>query len=242
MTNPGAARGERRIGVYGGTFNPIHRGHLRAAECVAQALGLIEMIFVPCARPPHKTEDADDPIAPAAERLAWVELAVEGNPLFSVDPIEIERGGASYSVVTLEALRLKHAPDRIVFVLGHDAFVEMGSWREPERIFAMVDIAVTSRPPVSSGTLTEWLPEFARDRVEIAPDGRSGRHRKSGSRLELVEIDALDISSSEIRARLRAGEDVLDLVPERMGPALMASRCYTTQTLPGVTEGERRSV
>ena len=115
----------------------------------------------------------------------------------------------------------------------------MGSWRQPERILAMVDIAVTSRPPISSGHLAEWLPEFAQDRVEVAADGRSGRHRESGSRLELVEIDALDISASEIRSRLRAGEDVLDLIPEQVGAALMASKCYTRRTLPAVSEGER---
>ncbi len=96
------------IGIYGGTFNPIHVGHLRAAEEVAEALGLARVIFVPSATPPHKTEEPEDAIAPAADRLAWVRLAIAGNPRFEASAIEVERGGASYLVDTLRALRAQH--------------------------------------------------------------------------------------------------------------------------------------
>jgi len=93
------------IGVYGGTFNPIHVGHLRAAEEVAEALCLERVLFVPSATPPHKVDDQGDAIAPAADRLAWVRLAIAGNPRFEASAIEVERGGASYLVDTLRELR-----------------------------------------------------------------------------------------------------------------------------------------
>jgi nicotinate-nucleotide adenylyltransferase len=103
------------IGVYGGTFNPIHVGHLRAAEEVAEALGLSRVIFVPSATPPHKSDERDDAIAPAADRLTWVRLAISGNPRFEASAIEVERGGASYLVDTLRELRAEIAPDEAVF-------------------------------------------------------------------------------------------------------------------------------
>ena len=126
------------IGVYGGTFNPIHVGHLRAAEEVAEVLGLSRVLFVPSATPPHKVEDQRDAIAPAADRLAWVRLAIADNPRFEASAIEVERGGASYLVDTLRELRAKLAPGEPVFLVGSDAFAEMGAWREPVSCFFVV--------------------------------------------------------------------------------------------------------
>ena len=174
--------GAPRVGIFGGTFNPIHLGHLRAAEQVTETLGLERMIFVPCAQPPHKPESADDPIAPAAERLAWVRAATAGNPRFEVDPLEIERSGPSYSVETLRALAARSAGPPPVFTIGHDAFVEVGTWREPEALFTLAHFAVIARPPVAEGTLADWLPKCVRDDVEVADDGFSARHRRAGER------------------------------------------------------------
>ena len=146
------------IGIYGGTFNPIHRGHLRAAEAVTAALGLSRLLFVPSARPPHKDSDAAI-MAPAQERLAWVKMAVRDNPLFAADDIELERPGPSYLVDTLEALGQRFVEDELVFVAGRDAFCEMGSWKSPRALFAACHIAVTARPPALDGGLPDWLPE-----------------------------------------------------------------------------------
>jgi len=214
------------VGIYGGTFNPIHLGHLRAAEEVADALELEKIIFVPSAEPPHKRTSAADPIASAEERLAWVRAAVADNPRFDVDPIEVERGGASYAVETLRVIGQRTAPDLPVFVIGHDAFVELGSWREPEQLLSLAHFAVTTRPPVARGSLAEWLPEVLRDLVDVAPDGRSARHRNADSWIRSIEISLLDISSSDIRARLRDGRSVRYLVPDRVIAAVSASRAY----------------
>jgi nicotinate-nucleotide adenylyltransferase len=214
------------VGIYGGTFNPIHIGHLRAAEEVADALDLDRVIFVPSAQPPHKRASSTDPIAPAAERLAWVRAAVADNPRFEVDPIEVERGGESFSVETLQMIGRRTAPALPVFIIGHDAFVELGSWREPERLLTLAHFAVTTRPPIASGSLAEWLPEILRDLVKIEPDGRSARHLTADTWIRLIEISLLDVSSSDIRARLRAGRSVRYLIPDCVDAAIARSNAF----------------
>lgn len=214
-------------GVFGGTFNPIHLGHLRAAEEVAEQLDLDRVLFVPSAEPPHKETRDGDPIASAAERLAWVRAAVADNPRFAVDALEIERGGTSYTVETLRVLAERLAPDEPVFIIGCDAFAELGEWREPEAVFALTHFAVMTRPPVTGGRLHDWLPKCVRDAVELAPDGLSGRHRETGKWLRSVEILALDVSASGVRQRLRDGRCVRYLLPEPVRAAVEKSGVYS---------------
>jgi nicotinate-nucleotide adenylyltransferase len=217
-----------RIGIYGGTFNPIHVGHLRAAEEVAELLDLARVLFVPSAVPPHKPPDPADVIAPGALRLEWVRLATGDNPRFGVDPLEVQRGGASYLVDTLRALRERLAAEGAepVFLVGHDAFAEMGAWRAPRELVALAHWAVIVRPPVRSGRLDAWLPDAVRDDVEIAPDGRSGQHRRAGTWLRLVEIGGLSVSASDVRTRLREGRSVRYLLPEAVRRSVVASGAY----------------
>lgn len=222
----GAPQRAAGVGVFGGTFNPIHFGHLRAAEEVTELLALERMLFVPAASPPHKPGEADEGMAPARERLAWVRLAVEDNPRFECDPIEIERGGRSYSVDTLTALGARLAPQRPIFVIGCDAFAEIGTWREPEALLGLAHFAVITRPPVRRGSLAEWLPASLSSTVELAPDGRSGRHRGSGTWLRVVEIVSLELSSSQVRRCLRESRSVRYLLPEPVRRAVLASGIY----------------
>lgn len=215
-----------RIGVFGGTFNPVHVAHLRAAEEVAEALDLERVLFVPSGVPPHKAPDPHDVIAPAAARLAWVRAAVADNPRFAVEPMEAEREGPSYLVDTLEALGKRHGRGALVFLLGRDAFAEMAGWREPERLLGLAHYAVMTRPPEPGGTLADWLPEPLAAPLELAPDGRSAVHRREGTRVVRVEITALDVSASDVRARLRAGRSVRYLLPESVRTDVEASGVY----------------
>jgi len=214
-----------RVGIFGGTFNPIHFGHLRAAEEAAERLGLERVVFVPSADPPHKEGAAGDPLAPARQRLAWAQLAVAGNERFEVDALEVERGGRSYSVDTLRAFGGRLAPERPVFLIGHDAFRLMDTWRDPEAIFALAHLAVILRPPAECGSLLEWLPRRVEGDVELAASGRCGRHR-SGGWVRLLEIAGLDVSASDLRARLREGRSVRYLLPESVREAVLASGVY----------------
>ena len=167
-----------RIGVLGGTFNPIHLGHLRAAEEVAEALALDRVLLVPSAQPPHKA--GGDALAPGAMRLAWVEAACAGNPRLSACDVEIARGGASYTVDTLRALAEEHA-GRPVFIIGSDAFAELGTWREPKQLFALADFAVMARPG-TPGRLADWIPEALRGEFALDPGGDARAPPRHGRR------------------------------------------------------------
>jgi nicotinate-nucleotide adenylyltransferase len=229
-----AIRAGRRIGIYGGTFNPIHLGHLRAAEEIAERLALERIVFVPSAKPPHKgtlrahagPPAEAGPLAPAADRLAWVRAAIADNPRFEVDELELARAGASYTVDTLALIGRQTAPELPTFIIGHDAFAELGTWKDPQRLLELAHFAVMSRPPTVSGHLADWLPEVLRGDVELAPDGQNGRHRRAGTELRLVEIAALDISASDIRARLRQRRSVRYLLPEAVRVAVEKSGVF----------------
>lgn len=210
------------VGVYGGTFNPIHVGHLRAAGEVADALGLETVRFVPSWSPPHKRNER---IAAAADRLDWVRRAVAEDPRFVADPIEVERGGASYLVDTLRQIRQELAPALPVFLVGSDAFREMGEWRAPRELFTLAHFAVMNRPP-ESPDLAAWIPEVVRPDLEVAPGGSSARHRSAETWVRAVAIRGVAVSASEIRARLREGRPVRYLVPEAARAAIEACPVY----------------
>ncbi len=224
------------LGVFGGTFNPVHLGHLRAAEEVAELLGLEHVLFVPSADPPHKSQ-ADAVLAPARERYAWVEAAVADNARFAVDPLELERAGPSYSVDTLGEIGRRTAPAKPVFVIGDEAFAELATWREPRRVLGLAHFAVMARPP-SKGrppttSLAGCLPDALADEIELEPGGLAGRHRDAGTWIRLLEIAALDVSATEVRRRLRAGRSVRYLVPEAAREAILASGVYAPPTGAG---------
>ncbi|MEM9174983.1 MAG: nicotinate-nucleotide adenylyltransferase [Myxococcota bacterium] len=216
-----------RIGLFGGTFNPIHLGHLRAAEEVREALDLERVLFIPSRIPPHKTADVRDPIATTEERLAWVEVAIADAKHFSVDRIEIDRDGPSYLVDTLTAIRDREAGRRrTVFIVGEDAFAEMGEWRAPEKLFALTDLAVMTRPPGQLRNLADRMPVLVRDAFEFGPDGHEATHREAGTRIQLVPISALDISSSKVRLACREGRSIRFLVPDSIRASIESSGRY----------------
>ena len=216
-----------RIGLFGGTFNPIHLGHLRAAEEVCEALDLERVLFIPSHTPPHKAGDENDPIASAEQRLEWVELAIAAQKSFSVDRIEIDREGRSYLVDTLRAIRDRETGRRkMVFILGEDAYAEMGDWRDPAGIFGLTDLAVMTRPPGQPASLADRMPSVARDLYTLSQDGQSAVHREAGTRIDLVPISALDISSSKVREACRAGRSIRFLVPETIREPIEVSERY----------------
>jgi nicotinate-nucleotide adenylyltransferase len=216
-----------RFGLLGGTFNPIHLGHLRAAEEVYEALALERILFIPSRVPPHKYSDGNDPIASAAQRLEWVERAIAAHKNFSVDRIEIDREGPSYLVDTLSAIRERHpGTPPPVFIVGEDAFAEMGEWRAPEEIFRLADFAVMTRPPSQLSRLEDRIPETVKAAFDFEKDGRRARHREARTYIELVPITALDISSSKIRQACREERSIRFLVPESIREAIEESDAY----------------
>lgn len=198
------------IGIFGGTFNPIHLGHLRAAEEVREGQRLDEIRFVPAALPPHKEAAG---LATAADRMRMVELAVAGHPGFRVSGVELERSGTSYSVDTLRAVRAETETDvRLVFILGFDAFREFHTWKEFTTIFALADVVVVTRPPWPDRLAHDEIPLAAREAFGYDPRSESFRHA-SGHVLTLQRITALDISAAGIRERVGNHRSIRFLVP-----------------------------
>lgn len=226
MTAPAAQPGDAaRVGVFGGTFNPIHVAHLRAAEEVAEALDLAVVRFLPSGSPPHKSAGRDDPLAPAEERLRWVRLAIADNSRFAADTRELERGGPSYMVDTLRDTAAELAPERPVLLIGSDAFSEIGAWREPKALLGLAHFAVVARPG-GPGTLRECLPPELGAELELSHDGCAARHRSAGTWLRSVAITALDVSASDVRRRIRERRSVRYLLPERIHDAVVTSGIY----------------
>jgi nicotinate-nucleotide adenylyltransferase len=213
------------VGLFGGTFNPIHLGHLRAAEEVREKLGLARVVFVPSADSPLK-RGGPDVMASARQRLAWVELAIQGNPAFSVDGLELERPGPSYTVDTLRVFAERLAPARPVFIVGCDAFAELASWREPKALLALAHFAVISRPPAGDGEGSAWIPAELAAELILAPNRREARHRSAGTWLRRVPIGALDVSSTDLRRRLSEGRSVRYLLPDPVLDAVVRSGVY----------------
>ena len=200
-----------RIGLLGGTFDPVHAGHLRAAAEVRRRFGLDRILFIPSFSPPHKGRGA---LASADDRYRMVELACAGDPHFIPSRLEVDEKQTSYSVRTVEKVR-RASPDAwVFFILGVDAFLEIATWREAERVLEECSWIVTTRPGfrleaaggVLGGRLKSRLHAMAADKTADEASFGPGR-------IFLVPIPALDVSSTEIRRRVRAGEAIRGLVP-----------------------------
>ncbi len=197
-----------KIGILGGSFDPIHLGHLRSAEEVREAFALDRVYFVPAANPPHKPNVY---LTDGSRRLRMVELAVAGNPSFRASAIEIQRGGTSYSVDTLLALREVEPDASLYFILGMDAFREIHTWRDAARIFEIANVVVTSRPPQTAEPSVAHLPVAAQNAFCYYSATRSYRHR-NGTALHFLLITGLDISATAIRSHRHDGRSIRYLV------------------------------
>lgn len=211
------------IGVFGGTFNPIHLGHLRAAEEVREAASLAEIRFVPCAVPPHKSTEG---LAPARARLDMLDLAVTGVPGFRSWDVELGRPGPSYSVDTLEILRGElGAQARIVFIVGRDAFGDLATWRRYDRLFALCDLVVMTRPPDTHPLSMDDLPVAVRQAFCYDPSVGGFRH-ESGHHVTSLSISSLAISATDIRRRVACGQSIRFLVPSAVETYVIEHRLY----------------
>ncbi len=175
-----------KLGVMGGTFDPIHTGHLRAAETAREALGLERVVFVPAGLPPHR----EAPRAPALDRWTMVCLAIADNPLFEASDVEISRTGPSFTVDTLRALSAARPGVRLTLIVGSDTLPEMTAWHDLVGLLALCRVAVVQRPGEEAPAVSEGRPW-----------------------VDAVSGPALPLSATEIRSRLARGDGVRYLVP-----------------------------
>ena len=204
-----------RIGILGGTFDPIHMAHLVIAEEARVRLGLEEMVFIPTGQPWLK---ADQPISPVSLRMEMVRLAVASNPFFRVSSIEVDRPGPTYTVDTLEALRDEWGQDtEVYFVVGMDALVDLPKWRDPARLLDLCTLVVFARPEygdVSFSDLERVVPGV-RDKVRILSDPQFG------------------VSGTDIRRRVAGGISIRYLVPEAVERFILDHRLYRQEEADG---------
>jgi nicotinate-nucleotide adenylyltransferase len=182
---------ERKIGILGGTFDPIHMGHLVLAEQVREELKLDRVIFIPCFSPPHKTPHQQ---SPAKNRFEMTKLAIEGNSFFSISDAELKRGGLSYTIDTLREFKNQYPDSQIYFITGSDVVDELSTWKDPKEIYRLAKVVIATRPGFD-----DFDPENHFLRKSIA-----------------VEITGLDISSSEIRKKVEEGRSIRYLVPPKV--------------------------
>lgn len=208
---PRAATGRTSVGILGGTFDPIHLGHLALARAARSSLGLDQILFVPAARPPHKL---DRPISPASDRLAMVELAIDVEPATVVSRLELERSGPSYTVDTVIALLEAAARDDrsvdLTVILSAESFADLPDWHAADRLVELAMIGVAPRPG-------HPLPE---------PTALADRLPGLVGRLAVIHAILPDISASAIRARVAAGKPIDHLVPPRVAAYIEEHHLY----------------
>lgn len=205
-----------RLGLYGGAFNPIHRCHLLVAETAKTRLGLETVLFIPTGDPPHKP-----PLdfTPAGHRLEMVRLAIEPYPYFQVSDIETTRPAKSYTIDTVSELQTTHPADTpFIFIIGLDAFKEIPSWREPERLLELCDFAVVSRPGSLFKSLEKLTILGIKDRapLERLDAGQVEVQEvrlKSGKSLWGLPIPPCNVSAQDIRKRLKHRQNLENLLP-----------------------------
>ena len=206
----GEMSAKRRIGVMGGTFNPIHMGHLRSAEEVLEGFGLDKVLFIPAFEPPHKEVDG---MIGGDVRLRMVELAVADNPRFEASNMETARGGKSYTVETLRELKAQSDGAEVTLIIGSDSYNDIATWCEYEDIFTLSDIAVVARPGAEAKKPADTVP------VEVArkfwyDENSKGYASSYGGTVFFPSTTMVDISSTKVRELVRAGASIRYLVPD----------------------------
>jgi nicotinate-nucleotide adenylyltransferase len=219
--------GTKKIGLFGGTFDPIHRGHLRAGEEIREAFSLSWVEFLPARIPPHKT---DQPPTEVAHRVAMLRLAVEGNPYFRVSEVEASREGVSYLVDTLEAYREHYPPDvALYFIMGMDSFQEIATWHRYPALFTLSHFIVITRPGYERPALSEVVSEdVAASFVPCQEDPDSMEH-VSGHRIHFQETTLLDISASKVRRWILEDRSVRYLIPKRVWAYVQENGLYASR-------------
>lgn len=193
-----------RLGIYGGTFDPVHLGHLVLAEQCREQLALDEVWFVPAGQPPHKRETA---LTPGRQRLEMLELAIAGHERFRAVNLELDRSGPSYTVDTLAALHAQNPARELFLLIGADSLRDFPTWREPQRIAELARVVAVNRGEQPDPDLTAFRAAY-------------------GDRIDLVRMPGLDISATDLRRRAAAGRSLRYLVPRAVEVYIQLHRLY----------------
>ncbi len=183
----------QRLGIFGGTFDPIHHGHLIVAEVMLEELGLDRVLFLPAGQPPHKV---GRPITPVHHRVTMLYLALQGNPRFGVSLVDVQRPGPCYTVDSLRLLRAEYPEAELVFLMGEDSLRDLPTWHQPDRIAEQALLGVALRPE-----------------VEVDLEAVFARVPSARDRVVLVRVPLIQIAASDIRRRVAEGRTIRYQVP-----------------------------
>ncbi|MBW1679480.1 MAG: nicotinate-nucleotide adenylyltransferase [Deltaproteobacteria bacterium] len=204
------ANNNERIGLFGGTFNPIHWAHLRAAEEIQEYFQLKKVIFIPARYPPHKNGES---IVSPGPRLQMVNLAIDSNPAFATSDFEIKRNCKSFSIFTIEYFRKELGPNSsLFFLMGMDSFLEISTWKDFARLFSLANFIIMSRPGYLKKEIAKSLPVDVANNFHYNSEENYYVH-PSHHKIFFQEITLLDIASSEIRSRIKNRHSIRYLVP-----------------------------
>ena len=199
-----------RLGIYGGSFDPIHLGHLLLAETCRETCSLDDVWFLPCANPPHKPEGS---LTPGKQRVEMIELAIAGHPGFGVCRSELERSGPSFTVDTLRQLHRQYPAKELFFLMGADSLADLPLWREPQAILELAQIVAVNRghrAPPDLDLLTKELGSLVQDRIQ------------------LITMPAIDISATELRQRIQNHRSTRYRVPRAVEAYIAQQGLYRT--------------
>ena len=203
-----------RIGIFGGSFDPVHQGHLVVAECCREQARLDRVVFVPAATQPFKQ---DRVLADGQHRAEMLGLAVGGNPAFAVSTVELDRGGVSYTVDTLAALQAAHGADELLLILGPDALASLPDWREPARILDLAHVLAVERSGEDDVAALVREP-----RLEVL----LGAERAASLVAEKIVVPAIGIWASDLRALVKAGRSIRYRTPRAVEQYISTHRLY----------------
>lgn len=199
----------KRLGIYGGTFDPVHIGHLMVAEMSRQECGLARVLFIPANHPPHKRNKS---ISPNNYRLEMIKLAIKSNPYFEVNDMEFKRQGVSYTVDTLRDLRRIYSKQwELWMIIGGDTLLELDTWKDAGEIIKMCNFAIYMRP------------NFSADRCKAKAESI---HRQWDTKIEFIQAPMIEISSTDIRSRVAQGKSIRYMVPYSVEEYIMNKELY----------------
>ena len=213
-----------KLGLFGGTFDPLHYGHLRTAFELWQALSLAEVRFMPTGSPPHR----EQPQAPAQLRLEMVKAAVADQPAFVVDDREVRKEGPSYSVETLGELRHEYPDRSLCLIVGMDAFLGLPKWHQWRELLQLAHLVVAHRPgwrAPGMGPLGELLVDNGTGRIDDLHEQRAGC-------IYIHAVTQLEISSTEVRQLIAMGRDPRFLMPDSVRKLILDTHCYAKSRTP----------
>lgn len=216
-----------KVGLFGGTFDPVHMGHLRAAEEIRECFGLDEVYFIPSALPPHKQSSH---VTPPEHRLEMLRLAIDSNAHFDICDYEIKRQSTSYTIETLRYLTQTHPERDYYFIVGHELFAEIESWREYHKLFSLSNFIVMTRPGFSNNESDE-LPLALKNDFSYANREENVRIyiNNKDKTIAFTHIRGFEISSTEVRHLAAAGKSIKYLVPEQVEDYIASNELYIAE-------------